>query len=260
MTTTTAPARELIMTALTEAGTPLTVTDLAEVAGVGKSTVSKYLPALEKDGAAVRTPGGRDGRRRLPDHWQAAPTTATEQDPASDEDAACAAEDFESAVTMPPVEGGGNEDAQVHPQDSAPMGTGETGLLASGENSVPEDAGSAAEPAAAAALDPASPVPALDAPAPRAEVAPAPVAADLGMDEPTVNPVSGSRRLASGELKLMVWALLKAAPEQEYTATELSHLLQGRSIGAIQNNLAKLTKEGKTELTCDKPRRYRFAA
>ncbi|MBR8741421.1 helix-turn-helix domain-containing protein, partial [Nocardiopsis sp. MG754419] len=57
MTTNTAPSRDLLLTALTRASAPLTVTDLAEEAGVGKSTASKYLPALEKEGLAVRTPG-----------------------------------------------------------------------------------------------------------------------------------------------------------------------------------------------------------
>ncbi|WP_179808754.1 hypothetical protein [Nocardiopsis sinuspersici] len=74
-----------------------------------------------------------------------------------------------------------------------------------------------------------------------------------------VNPVSGSARLAPGELKLMVKAILDAEPGEEFTATAISHLLQGRSIGAIQNNLARLAKEERAVQTCDRPRRYRSA-
>lgn len=73
------------------------------------------------------------------------------------------------------------------------------------------------------------------------------------------NPVSGSPRLAPGELKVMVKALLDSDPGAEFTATEISHLLAGRSIGAIQNNLARLAKEGRAVQTGDKPRRYRSA-
>lgn len=86
-TTTSAPrrsatrTRDLVLAALAEATEPVTVTELAERAGVGKSTLGKHLPALEKSGLAVRTPGGHDGRRRLPDTWQATTPTTPDTDP-----------------------------------------------------------------------------------------------------------------------------------------------------------------------------------
>lgn len=263
MPTNTMPARELILAALTQASAPLTVTDLAEEAGVGKSTVSKYLPALEKEGLAVRAPGGRQGRRRLPDHWQAAATTPTEPIPPAQEATSCTAENpaeaevVTSASVMPahkqvtPVE----TDApaqETSVEDSAPSPEDPD----TGQVPVPDpDTGPAAttQELATAARVPAAASPTSAVSAQRES------RTGTGAGEEGVNPVSGSRRLEPGELKLMVWALLKADPGQEFTATELSHTLQGRSIGAIQNNLAKLTKEGKAELAYDKPRRYRFA-
>jgi len=46
-----------------------TAAELAAATGLGRSTVSKALAALEAAGAARRQPGGRDGARRLPDRW-----------------------------------------------------------------------------------------------------------------------------------------------------------------------------------------------
>lgn len=255
--TTRVPSRDLIMAALAQATTPLTVTELAEQAGVGRSTVSKYLPLLEKEGAVLRTPGGREGRRRLPDHWQAAPPTSTEQDPPTHE-ATSATADLTDTAPSTTVEA--TEPEQVDPAPAS-TGTGATAPQAPVELAHEvecSDTDQMPAPDSKADLTQAAPVPTPSTPEPDTNTTPAQNGPQLGMGEEGINPVSGSRRLAPGELKLMVWALLKADPEQEFTATALSHLLQGRSIGAIQNNLAKLAKEGKAELTCDKPRRYRF--
>ena len=46
-----------------------TVIELAETAGVGRSTAAKCLAALEAAGTARRVPGGRDGGRRVADRW-----------------------------------------------------------------------------------------------------------------------------------------------------------------------------------------------
>lgn len=47
--------------------------ELAAVTGLGRSTVSKSLVALEVAGVARREPGGRDGACRLPDRWMPTP-------------------------------------------------------------------------------------------------------------------------------------------------------------------------------------------
>ena len=46
-----------------------TAAELAEAAGVGHSTASKALAALEAQGKAFRAPGRREGGRRLADRW-----------------------------------------------------------------------------------------------------------------------------------------------------------------------------------------------
>ena len=51
------------------------MSELAEAAGIGRSTASKALAALEDEGKVRRLPGGREGGRRRADHW--APPEAT---------------------------------------------------------------------------------------------------------------------------------------------------------------------------------------
>lgn len=53
-----------------------TATELAEAGGIGRSTASKALTALEAEGKVRRLPGGREGGRRRADHW-APPETTT---------------------------------------------------------------------------------------------------------------------------------------------------------------------------------------
>ncbi len=62
-----------------------TAAELADAAGVGRSTAAKCLAAMEQQGTARRSPGGRDGGRRLPDRWHPADSTAG-ADPATIED------------------------------------------------------------------------------------------------------------------------------------------------------------------------------
>ncbi len=46
-----------------------TAAEIAEFAGIGRSTANKALAALEVEGKALRATGGRDGSRRQPDRW-----------------------------------------------------------------------------------------------------------------------------------------------------------------------------------------------
>ncbi|MEU1901487.1 MarR family transcriptional regulator [Nocardiopsis dassonvillei] len=264
MTTTTSTprrsatrTRDLVLAALAEATEPVTVTELAERAGVGKSTLGKHLPALEKDGLAVRTPGGRDGRRRLPDTWQ-----ATTSDTDLGENTAPQATDHAEEETVTVF--------------AEPASAPDTAAKESPEVDVPAPATQEASPQAGSERPPAEEATTTEDQSPTTTDAPALPAAPRpdsdvrGTATATatrirvtagegLNPVSGSTRLAPGELKLMVKAILDADPGEEFTATEISHLLQGRSIGAIQNNLARLATEERAVQTCDKPRRYRSA-
>jgi predicted ArsR family transcriptional regulator len=51
-----------------------TAAEIADITKLGRSTISKELAALERDGQASRTPGDRQGGRRTPDRWS--PVTA----------------------------------------------------------------------------------------------------------------------------------------------------------------------------------------
>jgi hypothetical protein len=71
-TTTTTPntattTAEAVLAALGSA--PASAAEVAQAAGIGRSTATKVLAAMAAGGQVVRTPGGRDGARRLPDRW-----------------------------------------------------------------------------------------------------------------------------------------------------------------------------------------------
>jgi predicted transcriptional regulator len=70
-----------------------TAAELAEAAGIGQSTATKALAALEADGRVVRLPGGRgQNGRRQPDRWSVAEPDAppTDPEPATDPESAAA--------------------------------------------------------------------------------------------------------------------------------------------------------------------------
>jgi hypothetical protein len=54
------------------AGGEASTAEIASAAGVGRSSAAKCLAALERAGKVTRSPGGREGGRRLPDRWSAA--------------------------------------------------------------------------------------------------------------------------------------------------------------------------------------------
>ena len=56
---------------------------LADAVGISRPTAAKALVALESAGLATRTPGGREGSKRLPDLWQ--PVTAPQVGASEDE-------------------------------------------------------------------------------------------------------------------------------------------------------------------------------
>lgn len=252
--------RDLVLAALAQANEPVTVTELAEAVGVGKSTLAKHLPALEKEGLAVRIPGGREGRRRLPDTWQTAtPEAASSQDISAQEDGHA---ETEANTVSTETDTAQDTAAEDIPEVGAPVPTSATPdtLPQTASDQTPEDESATADDQGVSAQEDPAP-PTLPRQAPTAVAAKTTVAATrVGVTAAEErNPISGSTRLAPGELKLMVKAVLDHEPGEEFSATAISHLLQGRSIGAIQNNLARLAKEGKAVQTSDKPRRYRSA-
>ncbi|MCY9787097.1 MarR family transcriptional regulator [Nocardiopsis sp. EMB25] len=244
--------RDLILATLAQAPEPVTVTALAEEAGIARSTLGKYLPGLEKEGLAVRTPGGRDGQRRLPDTWQAA--TSTDADTTDSEDTSPAQDHEGDSVDAVPAEPEAVADTASAPVTPAPEVRAQDFV-----STAHAEEGPVEEVATTTSRTPDAPTQPAPAPATPPQPRTASPRTHVTTAAEDVNPVSGSTRLAPGELKLMVRAILDSDPGEEFTATMISHLLQGRSIGAIQNNLARLAKEGHAVQTGDRPRRYRSA-
>ena len=212
----------------------VTVVTLHESAGVSKSTVAKTLVQLERAGAACRTVRETGGVRDA-DLWSPGPGLsallfqADDQVPGSD----CGdpTERPDEAAVVPPA----CVPDEVATEDSA-----------SSVSPAAEEGTSDAEPEREiAVLRLTEPDVAMEAVA----------TASSESDE------SGSdgraRRLAPGELRAMVTAVLEAHPDIEYTPTMLSHMLEGRSAGAIHNVLEKLVATGAAVRTCDKPKSYR---
>ena len=63
-TTTAKPTAETVARTLADNPSGITVRDLAEAAGIGASTASKALTAMQAAGTATRTPGPTDGNRQ----------------------------------------------------------------------------------------------------------------------------------------------------------------------------------------------------
>ena len=72
--TTAKPTTESAVVKALVSGSDLTGAEVAADTGLSRSTVRKALGALERRGMVRRHPGGRDGRRRLPDRWSAGQT------------------------------------------------------------------------------------------------------------------------------------------------------------------------------------------
>ncbi|MBV2366000.1 hypothetical protein ACFPZ0_11315 [Streptomonospora nanhaiensis] len=215
---------------------PASAAEIATALGKARSTVTAALRDLEQAGHAVRTPGGRDSGRRQPDLWTAAPADApaeAPEQPRTDEESFRSAEGEATdasgsapagAVDHPPAAPGRHSD--TGPGDGAEAASVQHPAVAPGVASTPKTANETV-------------------PAPEAPVA--------------INPVTKTARLEPGALRLMVHAILRDSPQEEFSPTEISHLLRGRSVGAIQNALARLVNDGQAVLTCEAPRRYSAA-
>ena len=59
-----------------------TAAELADAAGIGRSTAAKALAVMEQEGTARRIPGGRDGGLRLPNRWELVVDGAAGDEPA----------------------------------------------------------------------------------------------------------------------------------------------------------------------------------
>src|SRR5690606_2425150 len=160
---------------------PASAAVIAASLRLGRSTVTKHLAALEAEGAAVRTEGGREGGTRLPDLWQAPAGTPAREEPEPTVEATIAGQ-----VAL--AEPGEETAAPALPQDAP----------------APEEPEPAPAPEAEATSAPMAPEPTAEGTAcavageeaalPRATSAPAPEPADAVMpaepeEEPEAAPV-----------------------------------------------------------------------
>ncbi|MBX7551198.1 hypothetical protein K1Y78_24915 [Streptomyces sp. tea 10] len=243
-----------------------TAAKLALAADLGRSTTSKALTTLEKHGLAIRTPGGHDGPRRTPDRWRATradetssdnscpseptpttpePSTTNTAEPESPctgcestpVDATATASEDTSADSGARVTDVSVDDTPHNPphQEGEQPGA-DSAEEASGRHN-PSDDDSAAEDAPPADARSGKPTP--------------------GRLLMTVQ--SGEKkRLAPGSLRQMVINHLEAHPDEAFTATKISRVIE-RSSGAIANALVSLAQQGIAEQMSDRPRTYRMA-
>lgn len=248
-----------------------TVTALAQASGVSRATVARTLTALEHDGRAARTRGGRDGGKSLPDTWH----PATTADDTTTTDATVPAE--EVPTTAAPT---GDATAAGEEQAVTDEATGDE---ATGANTAAQDtaAGDAGPGDAEAGMDAAAVAEARDAlTALQDAITAALTALDGGDGAGALAAVegaysgsgkarrlvrtaahgrprnaSGKPRSAPGEMRAKVAAHLTAHPGATFTPHEIAKVI-GHSAGAVSNALDRLTEAGEAELVCERPRRF----
>ncbi|MFF0624195.1 hypothetical protein [Streptomyces sp. NPDC004296] len=73
-----------------------------------------------------------------------------------------------------------------------------------------------------------------------------------------ITELNEKRRLVPGALRQMVIDHLRAHPDEAFTATRISRIIE-KSSGAIANSLATLVGQGIAEQVGDTPRTFRLA-
>lgn len=227
-----------------------TATEISLAAHVGRSTAGKVLVALEQRGLATRSPGGHDGARRLADLWH-----PTHDRPNSEE--GLGSERSAGSTTAPEPStmesSKRSREARGHREPTDAMATEEdsTGLPATEAS----DAAPAAEPPdgedGTSEQDSSTTPDSTNA-----------LVGQRGAEQPVapaeaITLPSSKQRLAPGGLRQMVLEHLQAHPDQAFTATRISRLID-RSSGAIANALDKLAHHGLAELVSEQPRTYRL--
>lgn len=258
-----------IYTALAGSTDPdgVTAAELALAAGVGRSTAGKALTTLEEHGLAVRTPGGHDGPRRIPDLWRAALRRGTSSSDGFSDQEPAGTQPTPSVTDSPePVSGsaGHEEDASNETTAHSPAAPHDAGIesdtvpaaeaLQDAPSQVAE-VGEADNSGDAGPRDEHGSDSAKDASAPAAQAS----SGEQAAPAETITSLGEKKRLAPGTLRQMVIDHLQAHPETAFTSTALSRVI-GKSSGAIANALVTLAKRGQAQQVSDHPRRYQLRA
>lgn len=292
--TTMTPSMNAMLAALS-ADRGASVTELSKRAGLGRSTAARVLTALEGMGVARRERPDRSADHSSPDLWFAAAASQIEPGPQGGESSDRAAEtepdthvsglptatDVEDPQAVPNSEAeGAAESAHVQEGEDADEPTAQPD-----DNAEPDAASEGEAPAVQPDPEPVpDPAPAIDGaatdPEPGQQPQAQPATADAADPDAHAAPESASKtgaadagdpdaaaqsgtdaavRLGKGELRAMVFEHLRAHPDKDFTASQIGKAL-GKSSGAVSNNFDALAKTGDAQMTCEKPRRFRFLA
>ena len=293
-TTTMTPPMSAMLTALS-ADRGASVTELSKRAELGRSTAARVLTTLEGKGLARRERPDRSADHSSPDLWFTAAADQFEPDAAGEEPANRTPEtepDTQSSGTPAQAEvddpqptanselENAAESAHVHDSEGSDEPTPQAheealpDVASNGEaQAVQPDPEPVADPAPAADDVAADPAPAQeaqaqsatgDSPEPDADTKPdsgsGTGAADTGNTDGAAPSETGATvRLGKGELRAMVFEHLKAHPDEDFTASQVGKALN-KSSGAVANNFDALTKTGDAQMTCEKPRKFRYLA
>ncbi|MEE4590967.1 hypothetical protein V2J94_03475 [Streptomyces sp. DSM 41524] len=225
-----------------------TSTTLAQAAGTGQSTTTKALRHLEQTGLAHRESAAPDGNGRHVNYWYPTPTPTPDPDTSTSPD----------TTDEPPTAGNDSHEQPTelhdHPAPTAESPALEDDASEHGDADDDGERGSASEPSQGVENDDApTPAPASEPPTSQA----APEDTKTEETQPTVNQSGHRTRLAPGALRQMVISHLTAHPDEAFTATRISRIIE-KSSGAIANALVTLTKHGITEQVTERPRTYRI--
>jgi hypothetical protein len=257
------------------------IATIAMAAGVSKSAARRELAALEKDGRATRTKGGRDGGKPAPDTW--APVTDEAPDDTTDNTADVPADDAASTVSA--QESGAPDALQSDDgsavDDAAPPASDDGDSAAS----PPDSDQDGKEPdSAQEGMDPAAVAEASDALTAMRDVIDSALGAlDAGDGEKAVTEIesvygasgkarrlvriaargrprsaSGQAKSLPGQLRGKVAAHLAAYPDKEFTPHEIGKAIN-HSAGAVANALDRLVGLGEAVCTSERPRRFTSA-
>ncbi|TMQ92727.1 winged helix-turn-helix transcriptional regulator, partial [Actinomadura soli] len=216
----------------------VSVTAIAEASGVSRATAARTLTALEKDGRAARTRGGRNGGKRQPDTWH--PVTAT-----------TATATTGTADTADTTDAGNRDAGNT---DAGDADAGDAAGMDAAAVAEARDALTVLRDAVGAALtgldsgDGAAALRAVEAAYGGSGRARRLVRAAVNGRPRTA---SGAPRSGPGEMRAKVAGHLTAHPGAEFTPHEIAKVI-GHSAGAVSNALDRLTEAGEAELVCDR--------
>lgn len=222
-----------------------TTTHLARVAEIGKSTAGKILAKWHKHGDVTRTPGITTGGHRAADLWAVSDTSTDTDSTELITGIDSGPEAHSICATSPADEATEQTAVKIHPDTTTPSNSTETDGMTPADDKITQGPGT--EPRQLAQED-AGTQPTTSTPENSATNS-------LAVERDA----NGKRaRLKPGVLHGMVEDYLRDHPEDEFGPTKIARDL-GKSSGAVNNALERLTKNGTAVKTKEHPKRFSLA-